>query len=616
MSGAPDQAKHAAHEFASQVLAQGYRPEALHVYTDAQGSTLYWRIRCKHPDRQEKWIRPMMHNGAGYVLKEPSFPGGKPLYRLHELAARNDEPVVLTEGEKDADALAKRGVLATTSGGASSASAADWTPLAGRHVIVWRDRDAPGLQYAREATERLLALGCRVEWIDIEPLGLPEHGDACEWLAAHPNATAADVLALARHPVAAERGPATADHVRELLDGSRRLAGHRKVNGECRQPFLRSRCIDRIEAKPMDWIWKGRIARGKVTWIAGHPGLGKSQASLSFAAVVSTGGTWPVDRTRCEPGNVVLLSAEDDPADTIRPRLEAAGADLKRCHVLETVCDYDHDGAQYSRAFSLQTDLTHLGALLSELGDVALVIIDPVSAYLGDTDSHKNAEVRALFAPLAELATKFDVAVLCIDHLSKSRNAEALMRVNGSVAFVATARAAWLVTRDPDQKERRLFLPLKNNFGNDQSGLAFGLEQYRLPSGIETCRVVWEAEAVTVTADEALAPAEDPDERSTLEEAKEFLRGLLADAPIPAKRVYAEGRGAGYSERTIRRAQQALNIDAYREGFGKHGGWFWSLAPKAANEPKGVQEKNMDAYEGDGHLCTQPTLDEPDYEVF
>lgn len=94
-----------------------------------------------------------------------------------------------------------------------------------------------------------------------------------------------------------------------------------------------------IQAKPVNWLWHGRIARGKVSMLAGNPGLGKSQITASMAATVTTGGTWPVDRARCERGNVVFLSAEDDAEDTIRPRLEAAGADLARVYILDAVVD-------------------------------------------------------------------------------------------------------------------------------------------------------------------------------------------------------------------------------------------------------------------------------------
>lgn len=148
-----------------------------------------------------------------------------------------------------------------------------------------------------------------------------------------------------------------------------------------------------IEAKPIHWLWQGRIARGKVSMLAGNPGLGKSQITASMAAVVTTGGIWPVDGSRCQRGNVVFLSAEDDAADTIRPRLESAGADLMRVFILDAVVEaFNAEGDEIKRAFNLKTDLTRLGAMLDEIGGAAMIVIDPITAYLGEADSHKNAE--------------------------------------------------------------------------------------------------------------------------------------------------------------------------------------------------------------------------------
>jgi AAA domain len=233
-----------------------------------------------------------------------------------------------------------------------------------------------------------------------------------------------------------------------------------KPNGHDLDGAILHRLASDIKPQPIRWLWPGRIARGKVTVIAGHPGLGKSQVTASMAAIVSTGGQWPVDRSSCERGHVVIMSAEDDPGDTIRPRLEAAGADLTRVHIIDAVADgYRADGTQCQRGFRLDADTARLGTMLAQIGDVRLVVIDPITAYLGETDSHKNAEIRALLMPLADLAAKHGAAVLCISHLTKAGNTDVLMRVMGSLAFVAAARAAYVVARDQDDPARRLFLP-------------------------------------------------------------------------------------------------------------------------------------------------------------
>jgi putative DNA primase/helicase len=243
--------------------------------------------------------------------------------------------------------------------------------------------------------------------------------------------------------------------------------------------------------------------------------------------------------------------------------------------VIDAVKEKGKDGEEVSRSFNLKTDLTRLEAMLNEIGDVALIVIDPITAYLGNTDSHKNAEVRALLAPLGELAARHGGAVVCVSHLNKSGNSEALMCVTGSLAFVAAARAAYIVARDNDDPERRLFLPLKNNIGRDHSGLAFRVEGYHLPNGIATSRVVWEQDPVAITADEAMAPTSDPEAQTALDDAKEFLTGLLSQGPVAARRIFAEAKAASLSKRTICRAKTALGINPTKTGF--DGGWEWSL---------------------------------------
>ena len=161
------------------------------------------------------------------------------------------------------------------------------------------------------------------------------------------------------------------------------------------------------------------------------------------------------------------LSAEDDPADTIRPRLDAAGADLERCHMIGAVREADGR----VRGFSIANDLARLEAALAEIADPALVIIDPITAYLGGTDSYKNADVRAVLAPLADLAARVGAAVVAVSHLRKSNEGAAILSVSGSLAFVAAARAAYLVIRDREAVGRNLLLPAKNNLGDDKTGI-------------------------------------------------------------------------------------------------------------------------------------------------
>lgn len=552
MSAAADSAetpKQAARRLSESAQRDGFKPVALHCYQDAQGALLFWRIRLKHPDGR-KWIRPMHLNGVGYVLGEPAHPNGKPLYRLPDLAAQPNAPVFVVEGETCADALAKLGLLATTSGSADSAEAADWGPLAGREVRVWPDNDDAGERYGLSVASALVPLGCAVRMLDVAALNLPPKGDVVDWLAVNPEASAADVLAL----------PVVAEQPRPL-------------------PAV-SRCLADLTPERVRWLWPGRIAKGKVTMLAGHPGLGKSQVTASLAAIVTTGGQWPVDRHRAERGAVVILSAEDDAADTILPRMLAAGADTRRIHVLDAVRGIAANGETCERTFDLTRDIGALAALLDSIEGAALVVIDPVTAYMGGVDSHRNAEVRGMLAPLSDMAARYGVAVLGVSHLNKSGGGDALMRVTGSLAFVAAARAAWLVAKDPGDAARRLFLPMKNNIGPDATGLAFRIESATVADGIETSLVVWDGEPVTMAANEALDAEGRRDEDSDAPqrgEAEEWLRGALDAGPVASEDLKRMARDDGMSWRTVERAKKSLRVVAGRDGFGRGGSWEWKL---------------------------------------
>lgn len=201
MSGASEETpKQAARRLAAGALRDGYKSDALHEYRDAQGITIFWRIRCKHPVSGEKWIRPMHRIGHRFAIGEPAPPPqGKPLYRLADLLqAQPGDTIWIVEGEPCADALAHLGVHATTTGGGESANTADWQPLAGRPCVIWPDNDGPGAKYAVTVAERLRALGCAVDVLDVLALALPDKGDCVDWLAIHPEATSIDLLNLPR----------------------------------------------------------------------------------------------------------------------------------------------------------------------------------------------------------------------------------------------------------------------------------------------------------------------------------------------------------------------------------------------------------------------------------
>jgi RecA-family ATPase len=357
---------------------------------------------------------------------------------------------------------------------------------------------------------------------------------------------------------------------------------------------LISRCAAEIEPKRIDFLWPGRIARGKHTAIAGEPGDGKSQLSVDVAAAVSRGGEWPCNEGRAPIGNVIILNAEDGADDTVVPRLIAAGADLSRVHIVSAVLQ---EGGRGRRTFNLQADLALLEQKIAEIGNVALVIIDPISSYMGKADSHKNAEVRGALEPASEMAERLKVAILSITHFSKSgsgNNSKALHRFIGSIAFVGAPRAAFAVIEDADNEGRMLFLHAKNNMAAKPQGLAYRLEQRIVGEpgqGIVASYVVWDGQPVTVSADEALraTDAQGGSDHTAATEAEDFLREFLAGGPAPAKDGEEHARAIGIAPRTLKRARKKLGVVAEKGGLRE--GWTWRLPPEGGQiSPKGANK--------------------------
>ena len=337
----------------------------------------------------------------------------------------------------------------------------------------------------------------------------------------------------------------------------KRQNGHALSDRLALELRLDVRRMSDVESKKTDWLWQNRIAIGKQTLIGGEPGLGKSQLMAAFAAAVTTGGDRPCGEGCAPLGSVVILSAEDDAADTIRPRLDAAGADASRVYQISAVEERDGRGR---RVFNLQADLPLLERTIQSVGDVRLVIIDPVSSYMGKTNSHKNADVRGTLEPLGDMAARLRVAVVSITHFSKGKGNTALNSFIGSIAFVAAARAAFIVTRDPDSDDtaRRLFITAKNNLAADSGGLAFRIEQRLLTDEILASAIVWDGARINRTADEILAAVADVKAGSpSRADAEDFLRDALAGGPVPMKDIETDAKGAGIAWRTVRRAQKA-----------------------------------------------------------
>jgi putative DNA primase/helicase len=338
-----------------------------------------------------------------------------------------------------------------------------------------------------------------------------------------------------------------------------------------------------VTPKPTEWFWPGRIARGKQTMVGGDPEAGKSTCLASIVAKATTGAVLPGGEHHAPVGNVIILQAEDGIEDTCVPRLIAAGADLKRVFFIGAVRQGDSE-----RSFNFATDLDALEAKINEVGDVVLVIIDPISSYLGKTDSHKNAELRGVLEPVGRLAERTNVAVVSITHFNKAQagqSGKTIYRFIGSIGFIAAARAAFVVVEDPDDSSRSLFLHAKNNLAPPPPGLAFRKTQTIIAGGIVTSLAQWDLEPVAMTANQAMGESRDTHERSATDEVEDFLREVLAIEPRPVTEIETEARGAGFlkegerirQNKPFRAARARLGIETYKPPGSMVGGWVWKL---------------------------------------
>jgi hypothetical protein len=365
----------------------------------------------------------------------------------------------------------------------------------------------------------------------------------------------------------------------------------RKIEGL--QPEEIGTLLSGIEPEEVSWLWPSWLALGKLALVDGDPGLGKSAMTLDLAARVSAGMAFP-DGTPCEPAGVVLLSAEDGLADTIRPRLDAAGADTSKILALATVPDDDgHD-----RLLSIPEDLALIERGIQRVG-AQLVVVDPLMAFLsGKTNSHRDQDVRRALAPLAGLAERTGACVLAVRHLNKAAANNPLYRGGGSIGIIGAARMAFVVGKDPQDENRRVLASTKINIAMQPVSLMFGLEEAESGS----VRINWLGQS-EVSDKDILTTPQDQAQADARSEAVEFLNDVLADGPLPAKQVIEEADDSGIAEKTLRRAKKLLDVTAYREsavgekrGLGR---WMWKLPMVELVEDE-VQDNYQIVQDGQG----------------
>lgn len=331
-------------------------------------------------------------------------------------------------------------------------------------------------------------------------------------------------------------------------------------------------CLKDVEPEDIHWLWEPYIPLKKITLMEGDPGVGKTWAALTIASAVSTGAPFPScddgkPKNHREPLTVLYLTAEDGIGDTLRPRLDAVGADVSRVFVLSG--GIDEEGNQREITLGLLESAT---AVLNP----ALIVIDPLQAFLGaGVDMHRANEVRPFLSKLASIAETHNCAVVCLRHLAKASASKALYRGLGSIDFAAAARSVLLVGADPNNPGQRGIVHVKSSLA--PIGPSIG---YELRNGQFFWTGVTDLTAATLLQPE---PVND-EEKGALDEAKEWLKNYLADGPKSSRDVLKNAREAGFSEATIRRGKTGLNIRVEKSGLkGVRGGgnWQWSIGGRS-----------------------------------
>ena len=335
-----------------------------------------------------------------------------------------------------------------------------------------------------------------------------------------------------------------------------------------------------VIALPTDWLWEGHLARGEQEMMTGDPDVGKSLIHCDVVARVTTGERWPDGSRSREPGNVIMLTAEDTLATTVKPRLIAAGANLERVHFLD--CIKTNDKEHY---FLLSDHLDALEKKINEIGNVPLITIDPITAYQGKINSSSATDVRGQLGPLKGLAARTNVAISSITHPPKRPGEHWVSQFIGSQAYIAAARIGHVcvlqvrwddhgnkiaVSKD---EQRVFYISTKGNLMRmTPRTLVFRRQEKTIEGGIKTACIAWEKCAINFTVDEALAAAKPPPRTARIDN---WLQQQLAEGPLPQQAIMEAGTRAGFSEDQLIHAKKRLGIKPHKGGLQE--GWYWSL---------------------------------------
>jgi putative DNA primase/helicase len=338
---------------------------------------------------------------------------------------------------------------------------------------------------------------------------------------------------------------------------------------------------DSIKSKAVKWLWNFRIPMNKLSVLAGNPDQGKSLISIYMIAQVTRGLPMYGDVKAVIPASeVLIMAAEDEADDTIKPRLEAADADLQKVHILSTMMDKSPNRVSEEREAQLDRDIASLEMYLKANPNIRLVVIDPISSFLGRVNMNREQEVRSVLTPLKNLAARRNVAVVVVMHLNKVGDQSAIHRIGGAVAFTGVARAVWLFMQDEADKDRHQMLRVKNNIAKATGGLVFNIQTKSVLIDGESVPqpiVVWIGETEASASDILLSSKQSGRPNEQITTAADWLRARLANGSETSEDIKSFGRKAGHTWRTLQRAKDEIGAHAFQ----KERVWYWEILPKA-----------------------------------
>jgi hypothetical protein len=465
----------------------------------------------------------------------------------------------ITEGDKKGDALVSRGAAAVILQGVSCWDVPqDWEDikLYGRNVIVAFDADVMINPNVQSETLKL-ATFLRERGAKVRFLRWPERYRGTKM-------GVDDFLA---------SGDGTAEDLLRMAEDA--------PDEEAQQVGI---SMADIEPEVVEWLWRRRVPKAKVTILDGDPGKGKSLILYDLAARITSGQDLP-DGQPTEPASVLIVSAEDGAADTIVPRFLAAGGDPKRARIIGS-----------EEPFLIPDDLDKLERAIRQTG-ASFVVIDPVMSFLSDNiNSNRDQDVRRALQPLVDIARRTGAAIVICRHLNKSTGGQSIYRGQGSIGFIGIVRSGLMVGNHPERDEVFVLAGQKHNLSKPPESLAYRITD--AGPGDETA-VIKYLGISEVTAQQMNTTPEDEGERDRLAEAKEFLRNVLRAGPVPSKQVKREATEADIAWRTVERAKGQLRVQSYRDG--PSGRWMWIL-PGPPEEGDDHRQAHDGGDGGDGGL--------------